>query len=170
VALIERLKPGAGPVMFDLTLHGGMRKHDLGKLLVEPPFLALTSSILAAAAIAFAHGLFRFGPPRIEHRGIAYGKRALVDTTGMLFRRAGRLDGLGPRYAALMRGRAGALLCAPPGLQGEALDHWLDARDRETTAGFTDRLRAVEQATGERTMHQAAVALHQWTARRLSER
>lgn len=170
VALIERLRPNRDPVMFDLTLHGGLRKHDLGKLLVEPPFLALTLSILAAAALAFAHGLVRFGPPRAEGRAIAYGKRALVDTTAMLFRRAGRLEGLGARYGALMRGRAGALLGAPPGLQGDALDQWLDARDRETKTGFTDRLRAAEDATSERMMHQAAMALHQWTARRLSGR
>ena len=92
--------------------------YDLAKLLVEPPFLALTLTILVAAALAFLHGLARFGPARAEARAIPFGKQALVDTTAMLLRRAGRLDELGGRYAALMRGGAGALLGAPQGLQG----------------------------------------------------
>ncbi|RWM91031.1 MAG: DUF4350 domain-containing protein [Mesorhizobium sp.] len=160
----------AGPVMFDLTLHGAGRKHDLAKLLVEPPFLALTLTILAAAALAFLRGLGRFGPPRAEQRAIAFGKRALVDTTAMLLRRAGRLDELGGRYAALMRVRAGALLGAPQGLQGEALDRWLDSRDKDEVSGFTARAQAAGEAKNLTQMHEAAERLHDWTARRLGER
>ncbi|MER8783049.1 DUF4350 domain-containing protein [Mesorhizobium sp. M0601] len=168
--LIQWLRPGKGLVMFDLTLHGGARKYDLAKLLVEPPFLALTLTILIAAALAFLHGLGRFGPPRIDQRAIAFGKRALVDTTAMLMRRAGRLDELGGRYAALMRVRAGALLGAPQGLQGKALDHWLDSRDKEQAGGFTTRSQAAGEAKNLTQMQQAAERLHDWTARRLGER
>lgn len=159
-----------GPVMFDLTLHGAGRKHDLAKLLVEPPFLALTLSILAAAALAFLHGLGRFGPPRAEVRAIPFGKRALVDTTAMLLQRAGRLQELGGRYAMLARARAGALLGAPQGMQGEALDHWLDSRNKNEAGGFTARLKAADAATNLSEMHAAAERLHDWTARRLGER
>ncbi|TIS63107.1 MAG: DUF4350 domain-containing protein, partial [Mesorhizobium sp.] len=98
--MIAMLEPAKGAVMFDLTLHGIGQNYDLAKLLVEPPFLALTLSVLVAAALAFLHGLGRFGPPRAEGRAIAFGKRALVDTTAMLLKRAGRLQGLGDRYAA----------------------------------------------------------------------
>ncbi|MER8907600.1 DUF4350 domain-containing protein [Mesorhizobium sp. M0854] len=168
--LIQWLRPGKGLVMFDLTLHGGARKYDLAKLLVEPPFLALTLTILIAAALAFLHGLGRFGPPRIDQRAISFGKRALVDTTAMLMRRAGRLDELGGRYAALMRVRAGALLGAPQGLQGKALDHWLDSRDKEQAGGFTTRSQAAGEAKNLTQMQQAAERLHDWTARRLGER
>ncbi|BCG95169.1 DUF4350 domain-containing protein [Mesorhizobium sp. 131-2-1] len=168
--LIAMLEPGKGAVMFDLTLHGAGRKYDLAKLLVEPPFLALTLSILAAAALAFLHGLGRFGPPRAEGRAIAFGKRALVDTTAMLFKRAGRLEELGDRYGALMRQRAGALLGAPHGLQGEALDRWLDSRDKGEAQGFTTRLKAADNASTLADMHEAAERLHDWTARRLGER
>ncbi|RWI12411.1 DUF4350 domain-containing protein [Mesorhizobium sp.] len=168
--LIALLQPEKGPVMFDLTLHGAGRKYDLAKLLVEPPFLALTLTILAAAALAFLHGLGRFGPPRAELRAIAFGKRALVDTTAMLLRRAGRLEELGGRYAALMRVRAGALLGAPQGLQGEALDRWLDSRDKDEVSGFTARAQAAGEAKNLTQMHEAAERLHDWTARRLGER
>lgn len=168
--LIAMLEPGKGAVMFDLTLHGAGRKYDLAKLLVEPPFLALTLSILAASALAFLHGLGRFGPPRTEGRAIAFGKRALVDTTAMLLKRAGRLQELGDRYGVLMRQRAGALLGAPHGLQGEALDHWLDSRDKDEVSGFTTRLQAADNAKTLAEMHEAAERLHDWTVRRLGER
>ncbi|PTE12484.1 hypothetical protein [Mesorhizobium helmanticense] len=170
LGLIALLQPESGPVMFDLTLHGAGRKYDLAKLLVEPPFLALTFTILIAAALAFLHGLGRFGPARAESRAIAFGKRALVDTTAMLLRRAGRLEELGDRYAALARVRAGALLGAPQGLQGEALDHWLDSRDKDETKGFTTRAQAAGEAKNLTQMNEAAERLHDWTARRLSER
>ncbi|CAN7693157.1 DUF4350 domain-containing protein [Mesorhizobium sp. LjNodule214] len=168
--LITFLAPDEGAVIFDLTLHGAGRKYDLAKLLVEPPFLALTLTILAASALAFLHGLGRFGPPRAEGRAIAFGKQALVDTTAMLLRRAGRLEKLGDRYGALARARAAALLGAPHGLQGEALDHWLDSRDKDEAGGFTVRLQAANNARTLAQMHEAAERLHDWTARRLSER
>lgn len=168
--MIAMLEPGKGAVMFDLTLHGIGQKYDLARLLVEPPFLALTLSVLAAAALAFLHGLGRFGPPRSEARAIAFGKRALVDTTAMLLKRAGRLEELGDRYASLMRARAGALLGAPQGLPGEALDRWLDSRDRGETQGFSRRFKAANEARTLAQMHEAAEELHDWTTRRLGER
>jgi len=168
--MIAMLEPAKGAVMFDLTLHGIGQNYDLGKLLVEPPFLALTLSVLVAAALAFLHGLGRFGPPRTEGRAIAFGKQALVDTTAMLLKRAGRLQELGDRYAALMRQRAAALLGAPHGLQGEALDRWLDSRDKNEANGFTARFKAANGSNTLAAMHEAAEELHDWTARRLGER
>ena len=88
----------------------------------------------------------------------------------MLLRRAGRLEELGGRYAALARVRAGALLGAPHGLQGEALDRWLDSRDKDEAGGFTTRAQAAGAAGNLSEMHQAAERLHDWTARRLGER
>ena len=168
--MIAMLEPAKGAVMFDLTLHGIGQKYDLAKLLVEPPFLALTLSVLVAAALAFLHGLGRFGPPRAEGRAIAFGKRALVDTTAMLLKRAGRLQELGDRYATLVRQRAAALLGAPHGLQGEALDRWLDSRDKGEAHGFTQRFKAANESNNLAAMHEAAEQLHDWTARRLGER
>ncbi|TGP46522.1 DUF4350 domain-containing protein [bacterium M00.F.Ca.ET.230.01.1.1] len=168
--MIAMLEPAKGAVMFDLTLHGVGQKYDLAKLLIEPPFLALTLSVMVAAALAFLHGLGRFGPPRAEGRAIAFGKRALVDTTATLLRRAGRLQGLGDRYAALVRQRAGALLGAPHGLQGEALDRWLDSRDKSEAHGFSQRFKAANESNNLAAMHEAAEQLHDWTARRLGER
>ncbi|MEW6634990.1 MAG: DUF4350 domain-containing protein, partial [Pseudomonadota bacterium] len=68
------------------------------------------------------------------------------------------------------RQRAGALLGAPQGLQGEALDRWLDSRDKGEAHGFTARFNAVNDSNNLAAMHQAAEELHDWTARRLGER
>ncbi|TIS82767.1 MAG: DUF4350 domain-containing protein, partial [Mesorhizobium sp.] len=96
--------------------------------------------------------------------------KAMVDTTAMLLKRAGRLQELGDRYAALMRQRAAALLGAPHGLQGEALDRWLDSRDKNEANGFTARFKAANGSNTLAAMHEAAEELHDWTARRLGER
>ena len=169
LALIDSLRNDDETVMLDLTLYGAGRGYDLGKLLVEPPFLALTLTILVAAALAFLHGLGRFGPPLPQARAIPFGKWALVNTTARLLRRAGRLDGLGPRYAALMRGRAAQLLGAPQGLSGEALDRWLDSRDKDMARGFARRAEAAQFARNEHEMQVAARQLFDWIARRQGE-
>ncbi|WP_432283974.1 DUF4350 domain-containing protein [Aminobacter sp. BA135] len=170
IGLIEMLRPNGDPVLFDLTLHGANRKHDLMKLLLEPPFLALTLSILAAAALAVAHGLGRFGPAEADTRAIPFGKRALVETTARLMRRAGRLDRLGPRYAGLIRRRAATLLGAPHGLRDEALDDWIAGRDRDGRDGYASLSDAVRKSGSEAELMLSARRLHKWIARRFRER
>lgn len=164
--LIHRLQGDDGAVMFDLTLLNAGNNRSLQKLLVEPPFLALTLALIAAAALAVAHGLARFGPPRAETRAIAFGKYALADTTARLFRRAGRLGALGGRYAALARARAGKLLGAPAGLSGDALDAWLDARDSGPDTRFSALALATAESTDDVRLHQHARALNDWIQRR----
>ncbi|MIL10107.1 DUF4350 domain-containing protein, partial [Salmonella enterica subsp. enterica] len=170
LAMMETLADEADGVTFDLTLYGAAPKHDMFKLLVEPPFLALTLSVLAAAALAFFHGLGRFGPADPDVRAIPFGKRALVDTTANLLRRAGRLDDMGGRYANLMRNRAGALLLAPNGLQGEALDQWLESLNKDGEERYSTLAASLRNAHTEAGVEAGARRLHDWIGRRISER
>lgn len=170
LGIIDALTPEDSGVAFDLTLLAGARKHDMFKLLVEPPFLALTLSVLAAAALAFFHGLGRFGPAQPDVRAIPFGKRALVDTTANLLRRAGRLDEMGGRYATLMRNRAGALLGAPHGLQGEPLDQWLESLNKDSEDRYSALASAARSARTEADVEVSARRLHEWIARRIGER
>jgi hypothetical protein len=55
-------------------------------------------------------------------------------------------------------------------LQGEALDRWLDSRDREEPHSFTSLFNAANDSNSLAGMHEAAKELHDWTARRLGER
>lgn len=169
VDLLTTLAEDADGITFDLTLFGSGAKHDMFKLLVEPPFLALTLSVLGAAALAFFHGLGRFGPAQPEVRAIPFGKRALVDTTATLLRRAGRLNDMGGRYAALMRNRAGTLLGAPHGLQAEALDQWLETRNKVGEEEYVQLMQSLRTARTEAEVGIAARKLHQWIARRIGE-
>ncbi len=65
---------------------------------------------------------------------------------------------------------ADTLLGAPQGLQGEALDRWLDSRDKGEANSFTARFKATKDSNSLTGMHDAAEKLHDWTARRLGER
>ena len=85
--------------MFDLTLHGAGRN---ARSRQAPDRAAVPGADAddprrRGAGLPARAG--RFGPARAEARAIPFGKQALVDTTAMLLRRAGRLDGLGGRYA-----------------------------------------------------------------------
>lgn len=170
LALIGQLRKNDDPVMFDLTLHGFGGDRNLQKLLVEPPFLALTLSVLFAAALALGQGFVRFGPAQRPGRGIAFGKFALADMTARLLRRAGRLGRLGPHYGALQRQRAGELLGAPAALSGPALDAWLDARGGQAGDSFSALAAALDQTADEAEMQTGAMALHRWIGRNRRDR
>ena len=77
--------------------------------------------------------------PRREERAIALGKAALVENSAGLIRLARREARLGGAYAEVVRQEAARAVGAPPALQGEALDAYLD---RLSTAGRPDLQRA----------------------------
>ncbi|PCD03712.1 hypothetical protein COC42_05005 [Sphingomonas spermidinifaciens] len=146
-------------VAFDLTLHYRPGDRNLVKLMLTPPFVAVTIALLAAALLAGWASAARFGPPRREARAIPFGKAALIETIAALTRRAGRAAAGGPRFAAMRAERLGARLHAPRGLGGDALADWLDTR----RPGFAERYRAVARATDETSLTDAAQALHDFT-------
>ena len=61
-AIVGALKAGDGPVMFDATLNGFARERSILRLLFDPPFLAVTLCLFAAAALAGFQAFVRFGP------------------------------------------------------------------------------------------------------------
>ena len=81
------------------------RQPSLIRLAVEPPFLAMTLALIAAALLAGLHGAVRFGQPRREERAIALGKAALVENSAGLIRLARREARLGAAYADVVRRR-----------------------------------------------------------------
>ncbi len=146
-------------VTFDLTLHYRGGERNLVKLMLTPPFVAVTIALLAAALLAGWASAARFGPPRREARAIPFGKAALIETIAALTRRAGRAAAGGPRFAAMRAERLGARLHAPRGLGGDALADWLDTR----RPGFADRYRAAARAGDEPSLIRAAQALDDFT-------
>ena len=118
---------GREGLAFDVVLNGlGDGGRSLLRLAMTPPFLGLTICLVAAALLAIWQGFVRFGPAWREGRAVALGKSALVANGARLIVQARRVPQFAPRYVALVRDAAARALHAPPGLDGAALDAWLD--------------------------------------------
>jgi len=165
MALIDALNStGASGVAFDLTVNG-LASNDAPSLLrtaLEPPFLAMTLALLFAALLAGLHGAFRFGQPRREERAIAFGKAALVENSAGLIRLARREARLGGAYADVVRQEAARLAAAPPALQGEALDAYLDHLRRGDGPPFSALAARLAAARDRHELIAAARALYSW--------
>lgn len=166
IALIERFNHGEEQ-MIDFALPGaaGSRGADAPSMLrlaFEPPFLAMTLALVAAALLAGLYGAFRFGAVRREERAIAFGKAALVENSAGLIRLAGREARLGGAYADVVRAEMVRLTGAPYWLQGEKLDAYLDRLTKGERPPFTALAEALHNANDRHALMAAARSLHQW--------
>ncbi|HEX4694620.1 DUF4350 domain-containing protein [Sphingomonas sp.] len=160
LALLDQLNDDGQPISFDVTLVGLGRAPNPLRLALDPPFLAMTLTLVAAMLLAAWQAVTRFGPAVRRERAIAFGKAALVDNSAMLIRKARRQARLGGRYVEVIRDRAVTAFGVPPRLRDQAIDDYLDkltARDR-----FSDLARAAESATDRASLVAAAQALHDW--------
>ena len=131
------------------------------RLLLEPPFLAMTLALAVAALLAGLHGAIRFGQPRREERTIALGKAALVENSAGLIRLARREVHMSVAYAEFIQQEAARAVGAPPGLSGEALDDYLDRLTRSGPT-FSELATALVKTRDRHAMAAAARALFQW--------
>lgn len=147
-------------VAFDVTLNGFGRNASPLKLMFAPPFLAMTLTLAVALALAALGTIARFGSARPRERAIAFGKRALVDNTAALVRKAGREARLGGRYVEVIREAAIRAFGVPARLRGGDVDAYLDRLGRGER--FTTLAGAVARAETRTELTGAARALHQW--------
>jgi hypothetical protein len=160
--LLAELNPNDGPYRFDLVANGFGGSRNLLTLAFDPPFLALTLCLLAAALLAGFQAIYRFGPTLRPPRAIAFGKRALVDNSAELLRLARREHLSSERYVAMTREAAVAAIGNPRQLDGDALDRWLDGLGPKTMPPFTALARAAERAHNRQDIRDAARALYDW--------
>lgn len=172
VAILDALRGGAGPVVFDVTLNGFSRPRSPLKLAFEPPFLALTLCAMAAAALMGWHAAMRFGPALRPARAFALGKRALADNSAALIKLARREPAMAPRYAAVERSAAARLVGAPKDLEPEALDAFLDrlSATREAEDRFTDLAERAARVKDNSALMEIARRLHRWRLEMTRER
>ena len=128
-SLIQAMRVGDGPVIFDLTLAGYRRSPDLLRLAFEPPLLGATICALLAALLMGVHAAVRFGSPVERERSLALGKKGLADNSAALIAMVGREHRIVPRYALAIRRRVARIIGVP-----------IDTRDDELNA-LLDRLR-----------------------------
>ena len=153
---------GAETVSFDLTVNGFGRKPNALRLLFEPPFLAFTLALFAAALLAGLHGAFRFGPEPREERAIAFGKAALVENSAALVQQARREHRAGGAYATLIAEEAARASGAPLGLRGRELEMYLDRLSAHRGAKFSDLAARARVASNRAELLSATGALFSW--------
>jgi hypothetical protein len=171
VGLVNRLRAGNGPVIFDVTLNGLERQRSALRLLFDPPFLAVTLCLAAAAGLAAYQAFCRFGPVRRTGRALALGKEALADNSAALVRLAGREHRMAAPYAVLTRELAAKALGAPRDLTGEALMTYLDRLGaRRSTQDTLSVLTLLAATTPDRSrLISLAKRLHHWRAEMTGE-
>jgi len=133
LTMIDQLRAGDGPVVFDVTLNGYRRSEDILRAMFAPPFLGATLCALLAALLVGFHAFVRFGVPVRSQEGFALGKAGLVDNTAQLVRVMGRERQMGVRYAAAMRNLASRALGLARTLENRQIDAVLAALERKGT-------------------------------------
>lgn len=148
-------------VAFDLAVNGGANKRNLLQLMFEPPFLALTLAVLAAALLVGIHAFNRFGPAVPEPRAIPFGKRALADNAAMLISRAGAARRMGDRYVAMVRDAVATALGAGA-MDAEAQERWLASLPQVHGKDFGQLAADARGAQNSEAVRAAAAALYHW--------
>lgn len=162
--ILETARGGERAILFDTTLNGFARGRGLGRLMLEPPWLAATLIAVAAGLLMGAHALARFGQPRPRGRPFALGARALVDNSADLIRMASREPEFGPAYAALTT----SLAARAAGHTGE---QWLDELARRRGAASPADLAAeAGQARTRDDLLAIARKLYDWRGEMTRER
>lgn len=134
MAIIAMVRGGDGPIIFDVSLNGFARTRNPLRLALEPPFLAATLCLVAAALLAGWQAIIRFGAPTRPERAFAYGKQALADNSAGLIRLAGAEHKMGESYARAVRDMAARAVGAPRTLRDEQLTTYLDRVGRHANA------------------------------------
>jgi hypothetical protein len=161
LAIVDAMRADAqDSVAFDIALNASGSRNLL-QLMFEPPFLALTIAVLAAAILVGIHAFGRFGPAIPEPRAIPFGKRALADNAAVLIARAGAAKRLGDRYVAMIRESAANALGAGA-LDATAQERWLAALPVAHGPDFGTLAANARAAGNSEAMRSAARALHDW--------
>lgn len=160
LTLLSELNVEREPISFDVTLVGLGRSPNPLRLAFDPPFLAMTLTLVAAMLLAGWQAFVRFGPAVRRERAIAFGKAALVDNSAALIRKARRQARLGGRYADVIRDRAITAFGVPAKLRDKAIDDYLDRLSGR--AKFSDLAAAADAASDKASLVAAAQRLHDW--------
>lgn len=160
-ALVRRMRAGAGPVVFDVSLHGFASGRSLLKLAFSPPFLAATLCAAAAAGLAGWQAAVRFGPRVRPRPTLALGAEALTDNAAMLIRLSGREHRMAARYAELTET---AVLRAVRPLTGVRAPDHLDRLGRRRPGGapWSALRREAEAVRTREALLAVARRMHVW--------
>lgn len=171
VALIEKLRGGSGPVVFDETVHGYMsRSAGLLRLLFEFPYGIITIQILIGAGLALWATMGRFGPPDTAPPSLGAGKAGLIGNVADLMGFAGHERLIVRRYVENTIRDTARQLHAPKTLTYPQTLEWLKrfAQKRGVTRDCTAIARLADEVSASRgradmaKSTDAARQIYQW--------
>jgi hypothetical protein len=163
MAVLDMLRGADESIVFDVSMNGFARTRSLLRLAFQPPFLAATLSLAAAAALLAWRAVARSGPQAPPRRAIALGKRALAENSAALIRLARREHKMGWGYAMM----TGAGLVELFGLGRSEGEQTIAVLDRVAAAQGVDAKfselasEAAAAETGAQVLT-AARKLHSW--------
>ncbi|WNO54778.1 hypothetical protein [Stakelama saccharophila] len=162
LSMLNAIAPSsASAILFDTTLHFRPGERNLVRLMFVPPFLAVTLALIAAGLLTLVASFARFGPASAAPRGIAFGKRALLDNIAALSRLARKTHRAGGHYADAVAERTARRLHAPRGLSPDELRGFLDARTPNGPR-FSELAARAKAARSEAEMLYACRAIDDW--------
>ncbi|MCF6329664.1 MAG: hypothetical protein L3J02_07690 [Henriciella sp.] len=153
------------PVTLDATLHGFERSESLLQAIFDIPFLGATLLALATALMIGWSAFVRFGPPEREARTIAFGKKALAESSAGLVSMARREGQMAPGYLTMTRRAIMRGLGLPPKLSPEDLTQALDsiARQKNMETSWSAKASSMNvPASGREDLRDKANALWRW--------
>lgn len=172
VALIQQMRVGNGPVVFDVTLNGFGSSPDFFGLLFRPPFLGATICAFLTALLIGLHAISSFGTPPPPPPAYALGKQALAGNTADLIRVMGREPAMTQRYTTVTRNLVLKALGARRDLSPEQTNALFGGLERRLPAGarFAEIAAESTQTTTRAHMLKVAQRLYHWRRGIMHER
>lgn len=153
------------PVTLDATIHGFERSESLLRAIFDVPFLGATL-VAFATVLLIAWGAFiRFGPPTPEDRVMAFGKKALAESSAGLVSMARRESQMAPGYGQTIQRDMTKKLGLPPYTSPEDFAQTADriAKQKNLSSNWSEQNKMLERpAAGRNDLRDKALALWRW--------
>lgn len=153
------------PVVLDATLHGFERSESLLRSIFDVPFLGATLIALMTILLIAWSAFIRFAPHAKETRVIAFGKKALAESSAGLISMARREGQMAPAYRQLIRRNLARRLGLPAQISEETFAPTADriAEQKALDQSWTQQSQALSApAAGRNELRDQALALWRW--------
>lgn len=166
LGVIDQLKDRPDqPVTLDATLHGFARSESLLRAIFDLPFLGATLIALTGIALIGWRAAVRYGPAMPETRTLAFGKKALAESSAGLVSMARREGQMARPYRRVIQRSLARHLGLPANVDDAAFAQTADriAAQASATVDWSAQSQKLEHpATGRDELRDQALALWRW--------
>lgn len=166
LGVIDQLKERPDQsVILDATLHGFARSESLLRAIFDLPFLGATLIALASTGLIGWRAAIRLGPAMRETRALAFGKKALAESSAGLVSMARREGQMAQPYRRVIQRSLARHLGLPANLDDAAFTQTADRIAAQTGAmpSWSAQSQELERpAAGRDELRDQALALWRW--------